>query len=324
MLSKKMRGNMLLLLTAFIWGSTVVAQSVGMDYIGPFTFNAARNFIGAAVLLPVILIFKKMKKNQPEQTGDMNKSSGRKTLWIGGICCGIMLFLSCTLQQIGIQYTTVGKTGFITAMYIILVPVFGIFLGKKVPVKIWIGIGLATVGLYLLCINEGFSIGKGDLLILACAVFFALHILVIDHFAPKVDGVKMSCIQFVFVGVLSLAASFIFEEPSMGDLASAWFPLVYAGVLSSGVAYTLQIVAQKDTDPTVASLILSLESVFSVVAGVIVLRESFSAKEAVGCALMFCAIMLSQLPDIRKVRKGIEVEVELEPEIGIDAEAEMI
>ncbi|MCD8335849.1 MAG: DMT family transporter [Lachnospiraceae bacterium] len=289
-----LRNPLLLLLTAAIWGAAFVAQSVGMDYVGPFTFNFARCIIGGIVLLPCIALLDRQKKREGRQpSADLVR---------GGVCCGAALFVASTLQQIGIQYTTVGKAGFITAMYIILVPVFGIFLKKKVGARIWLCVLLAAAGLYLLCMTEGFTIGGGDFLVLLCAAAFAVHILVIDYFSPRADGVRMSCIQFFVCGLLSGVGMLLFETPSLGAIWQARLPIGYAGVLSCGVAYTLQIVAQKGMDPTVASLILSLESVFSVLFGWLLLGQSLAMRELSGCGLMFAAIILAQLPD-RKRRK---------------------
>ena len=199
-------------------------------------------------------------------------------------------------QQIGIQYTTVGKAGFITACYIVIVPVIGLFLGKKCTKFIWAAVAMALIGLYLLCITDGFSIGKGDLLVLVCAFLFSLHILVIDYFSPKVDGVKLSCIQFLTCGILSGIPALLLEHPELSSILAAWQPILYAGVMSCGVAYTLQIIGQKNMNPTVASLILSLESCISVLAGWIILRQQLSTKEILGCVIMFAAIILAQLP----------------------------
>ena len=207
------------------------------------------------------------------------------------------MFAASSLQQIGLKYTTAGKAGFITAFYIVIVPVLGIFLHKKIGWKIWLAVVLALAGLYFLCITESFSIGKGDVLIFLCALIFAVHIMVIDYFSPKVDGVKMSCIQFFVCGILSLPFMFTIETPKAVAMTAAWMPLLYAGVLSCGVAYTLQILGQKNVNPAVASLILSLESCFSVLAGWIVLGERLSLRESAGCVLMFAAIILAQLPD---------------------------
>ena len=219
-----------------------------------------------------------------------------KTLWLGGVLCGLCLCVASSLQQIGIQYTTAGKAGFLTAMYIIMVPVFGLFLKKKCSPFVGISIVLATVGLYLLSIKEGFNIGKGDIYVISCAVVFSIHILVIDYFAPKCNGVKLSCIQFLVCGVLCSVIALVVEEPTISGILAAWLPIAYAGVMSCGVAYTLQIIGQKGMNPTVASLILSLESVISVLAGWLLLHQTLSAREIIGCMIMFAAIILAQLP----------------------------
>lgn len=291
-----LKNSLLLLLTATIWGVAFVAQSVSMDYIGGFTFNAVRNIIGAITLVPVILIFSKQDPAADQNPADRQKA--RKTLITGGICCGILLCLASNFQQFGIKYTTVGKAGFITACYIIIVPIIGIFLKKKCSPFIWIAVLLSLGGLYLLCISpgEGFSIGKGDTLVLICAVLFSFHILTVDHFSPLVDGVKMSCIQFLVCGILSGIPALIFENPNITNILQAWMPILYAGILSCGVAYTLQIVGQKGMNPTVASLIMSLESCISVIAGWLILGQNLSSREIFGCVLMFGAIVLAQLP----------------------------
>ncbi len=291
-----LKNSLLLLLTATIWGVAFVAQSVSMDYIGGFTFNAIRNIIGAITLVPVILIFSKQNPAADQNPADRQKA--RKTLITGGICCGILLCLASNFQQFGIKYTTVGKAGFITACYIIIVPIIGIFLKKKCSPFIWIAVLLSLGGLYLLCISpgEGFSIGKGDTLVLICAVVFSFHILTVDYFSPLVDGVKMSCIQFLVCGILSGIPALIFENPNITNILQAWMPILYAGILSCGVAYTLQIVGQKGMNPTVASLIMSLESCISVIAGWLILGQNLSSREIFGCVLMFGAIMLAQLP----------------------------
>ena len=286
----RLKNGLMLFLTAFIWGTAFVAQSVGMDYLGPFTFNGVRSLIGGIALLPCIWILQKVN-GKPEGTGS------RKDLITGGILCGILLFAASSLQQIGIQYTTAGKAGFITAFYIVIVPALGIFLHKKIGWKIWMAVVLAIVGLYFLCITESFSIDRGDILVFLCALVFAVHILVIDYFAPKVDGVKMSCMQFFICGILSIPFMFTIEKPTLTAVTDAWMPILYAGVLSCGVAYTLQILGQKNVNPAVASLILSLESCFSVLAGWIVLGERLSVRESVGCVCMFAAIILAQLPE---------------------------
>lgn len=286
----RVKNGVMLFLTAFIWGTAFVAQSVGMDYLEPFTFNGVRSLIGGIALLPCIWLLHKLN-------GESKKEESGKVLLIGGLACGVLLFAASSLQQIGLKYTTAGKAGFITAFYIVIVPVLGIFLHKKIGWKIWFAVVLALAGLYFLCITESFSIGKGDVLIFLCALIFAVHILVIDYFSPKVDGVKMSCIQFLVCGILSLPFMFTIETPKAAAMTAAWMPLLYAGVLSCGVAYTLQILGQKNVNPAVASLILSLESCFSVLAGWIVLGERLSLRESAGCVLMFAAIILAQLPD---------------------------
>lgn len=300
-MSKKLRANMMLLLTALIWGSAFVAQIKGMDHLGPFTFAFSRNLIGAIFLIPVIFVLDKLdKKNRSEfplqEKTRAEKAAERKVLITGGIACGLALFIAGSLQQVGLLYTTAGKAGFITSLYIVIVPILGLFLKKKVRPVIWACVAVAAVGLYMLCIKEGFSISKGDLLILICSFGFSIHILIIDHFSPKTDGVKMSCIQFFLVAILSGIVMFIVETPQFDLILKSWMPILYSGVLSSGVAYTLQIIAQKDTDPTIASLLLSLESVFAVLAGMIVLHEVLSGREIFGCVLMFAAIIVAQLP----------------------------
>lgn len=285
----KAKNGFMLALTAFIWGTAFVAQSVGMDYLGPFTFNGVRSIIGGIALLPCIVLLRKVN-------GQSAASSDGRMMLLGGILCGLLLFVASSLQQIGIQYTTAGKAGFVTACYIIIVPVLGVFLKKRIGLPVWAAVALSITGLYFLCITEGFSVGKGDAIIFLCAVVFAVHILVIDYFSPRVDGVKMSCIQFFVCGIASLPFMFALEEPTIKGMLEGYAPLLYAGVMSCGVAYTLQIVGQKNVNPAIASLILSLESCFSVLAGWIVLGERLSAREIFGCILMFGAIILAQMP----------------------------
>lgn len=311
-MTKRMRGNILLLLAAFIWGVAFVAQSEGMKYVGPFTFIGIRSFLGGFALLIFLSVRRVLeKRRQKDTTGsafgggaengltdtEVNKKSSGKMLALGGICCGVVLFTASALQQIGIKYTPEsGKAGFITALYIVLVPVCGIFVKKKIGAKVWLAVLIALAGMYLLCITDGFSIEKGDIYLLLCAVVFTGHILVIDYFSPKVDGVAMSCIQFFVCGVLGTIGMLLTEQVVFSQVIKAWLPLVYAGVLSSGVAYTFQIVAQKDTDPTVASLLMSLESVFAMLGGWVILHQVLSVREFLGCGLMFAAIILAQVP----------------------------
>lgn len=287
--AKKTQSALLLTLTALIWGVAFVAQSVGMNYVGPFTFNAVRSLIGGIVLLPCIALLNGGK-------GAKTRSGSKKMLWLGGICCGAALACGSMLQQYGIKETTVGKAGFITALYILLVPLLGLLFGKRVSGLVWLGVALAVVGMYLLCMQEGFSVSRGDLLVFAGSIAFSVHILVIDYFSPKANGVQMSCIQFFVCGLLCAGPMLLWERPTIGAIVAAWAPVLYAGVLSCGVAYTLQIIGQRHLDPTVASLLLSLESVFSVLAGWILLHQVMSVREIAGCVLVFCAIILAQLP----------------------------
>ncbi len=295
---REMKGNILLLITALIWGSAFVAQSVGMEHIGAFTFQCTRSLVGSAVLVPVFLIKDAVKKRSGA-CAEAKKSS-RATLWKAGVICGIIMTVASNLQQVGIQYTTAGKAGFITALYIVIVPVLGLFMGKKLSARIWLCIAMALVGLYLLSMTGGFRLSKGDTLVLLCAVAFSFHIVTVDHYVSLVDGVKLSCIQFMVCGVLSGIMMLIFERPTLSGLAAAAGPVLYAGVLSCGVGYTFQIIGQKYTKPTVASLLMSLESVFAVIAGMLVLHEIPAARETVGCVIMFAAIIITQLPERKK------------------------
>ena len=295
------KSNLLLLLTSFIWGCAFVAQSAGMEHIGPFTFNMVRNIIGCIFLIPCIIVLDRLAKRKPSIWGAAKTSLERKTLIVGGICTGLILGVASALQQFGIQFTTVGKAGFITALYIVIVPLLGLFIGKKIRLFVWFGVGLAVIGMYLLCITENFTIGIGDLAVLICAVIFSFHILVIDHFSPKTDGVRMSCIQFLVAGLLNGIFVIFAESPTFSAILSAWGPILYAGILSSGVAYTLQIIGQKNTNPTLASLILSLESVFAMIAGWMILGEQLSTREWIGCILVFAAIIFAQIPPRKKL-----------------------
>lgn len=298
-MNRKLRGSIMLFTTAFIWGSAFVAQKAGMEYIGPFTYNGLRCLIGALVLVPVFLIIDSLQKKK--NSGEVSVSpdtvkADRKTLLTGGLACGAALFIGSSLQQIGLVYSTAGKVGFITALYIIIVPLLGLFMGRKVRRILWLSVALATVGLYLLCIKTGFVIGMGDLLVIACAFAFALHILIIDHYSPKTDGIKLSCLQFLIAGLLSVPFMLIFETIDWSNIYDCRLPILYTAVMSCGIAYTLQIIGQKDVEPAVASLILSLESVFAVITGIIVLHEQVSSRELLGCVIMFAAIVLAQFP----------------------------
>lgn len=281
----------MLLIAALIWGTAFVAQSEGMRYVEPFTYNAIRTLIGGVVLIPVIALFRKIGKRDAVTS----KTSLRATI-IGGIICGIFLFIASSFQQSGISMTTAGKAGFITALYIIIVPLLGLFFRRKVNPILWLCVLIAAVGFWLLCIKEGFTIGKGDLLVLCCAVFFAMHIMSIDHFnGMHVDAMLMSCIQFFTAGTLMTICMFLFETPQISSILDAKVTILYAGLMSSGVAFTLQIIGQKDTEPTVATLLMSLESVFAALSGWLILHEALSFKELMGCILVFAAVIIAQL-----------------------------
>ena len=292
---KKIRNSCLLVLTAFIWGVAFVAQSEGSKAAGPFSFNGIRNIIAGVFLLVFILLKNMIKAGSADS---QEEKYNKKDLVIGGICCGIILFVAGTLQQLGIDYgAAVGKAGFLTACYIMIVPILGIFLHKKCGINVWISVFMAVVGLYLLCMTDGISVNFGDVLLLLCAFAFAIHILIIDYFSPKVEGVRMSCIQFFVCGLLSAVGMLLTEQVDFHAMLQAWLPITYAGVMSCAVGYTLQIIGQKGMNPTVASLILSLESVVSVLAGWVLLGQSLSHREIGGCVLMFAAIILAQLPE---------------------------
>lgn len=292
-MKQQIKSSLILLLTATIWGVAFVAQSVGMEYIGPFTFNAIRCVLGGLALIPVILVLKKKKETGAEN----QEKEDKKTLWAGGIACGVILCIASNLQQFGIMEASVGKSGFFTALYIVMIPVIGIFIGKRPGIKLWFCVALAVVGMYLLCMKDGsFTIDRADIMLLLCALAFSFHILVVDYFSPKVDGVKMSCIQFFVCGVLSAVGMLFTETPDISNIQAAWLPLLYAGLLSCGVGYTLQIVGQKGINPVIASLIMSLESVISALAGWVILGQVLSPKEILGCVLMFVAIIITQIP----------------------------
>ena len=337
----QLRHSLYLLLTAVIWGIAFVAQSVGMEHVGPFTFNAVRFFLGAVTLLPFILVRSKGRSGREAAGGAgqsvregngasgaeqcarggngasgaeqsarggngtsgaeqcaraWNGASGGRMLLKGGLLCGAALAVASSLQQIGIQYTTVGKAGFLTAMYIVAVPILGIFAGRKAGGKVWLAVLTAVAGMYFLCLAGGeLQIQKGDLYCIGCAFFFSLQIMLVDRFAPHVDGVQLSALQFLVSGTVSAAFMFLTEQPQLSQIFGAAVPILYAGVLSCGAAYTLQVIGQKGMNPTVASLIMSLESAISVIAGFLILHQTMTARELTGCALMACAIVLAQI-----------------------------
>lgn len=288
-MSKRAKGNAMLLLAAMIWGAAFVAQSVGMEYVEPYTFLFCRCILGGLVLLPVIRL---MKGKTPAPSVAY---SGR-SMWLCGILCGTILFAATAFQQFGLLNTSAGKSGFITTLYVVLVPVLGLVLGRRVRLIVWISVVLAAGALYLLCLNESFTIGPGELLTMVCALCFAFHIMAIDRFSGRVDSVKMSCIQFFVCAAWSGIFMLFTETPSLTKIAQCWLPIGYAGILSCGVAYTLQALAQRNTNPTVASLLMSTESVFAVLFGALLLSERLTLQEYLGCGLMFAAIILSQLP----------------------------
>ena len=291
-LSPRMRGNLLLILTAFIWGVAFVAQKEGGAEMGGLTFNGVRFLLGGLMLLCLLPLTDRLGLSYRPDTAD-----SRKALWLGGILCGIALWAASNVQQLGLLTTTAGKGGFITALYIVLVPIFGLFVGRRTNLFTWLGVVLAAVGLYFLCMQGESGIGGGDLLVLACAPIFAIQILLVDRFAPRTDGIRLACIEFFVVGILNIPLMFGFETPSLSAMLSGWVSLLYAGLLSSGVAYTLQVVAQRDTHPTTASLLMSFESVFAVLAGLLLLEgEVMTSWEITGCVLMFAAVILAQLP----------------------------
>ncbi|HPJ02228.1 MAG TPA: DMT family transporter [Candidatus Limiplasma sp.] len=308
-MTKTLRANLLLVLTAIIWGTTFVAQGVAMDSMGPFTFNAVRLILAVIVLLPTIRLldrlFEKRNGHKPPTMKTMTRDQKRRLL-IGGVVCGLVLSGGMAFQQYGMVYSSPGKAGFITALYIVLVPVVGIAFRHRARLAVWIAVGLCLIGLYFLTVTEALTIGFGDVLLLICALFFTAHILVIAHYSPQVDGVRLSCMQFAVAAVIFSILTLLFEKPQMASVMDGWIPIVYAGVLSCCVAYTLQIIAQKDTTPAVASLLMSLESVFAVLGQWVVLGELLTGRELFGCALMFIGIILSQLPERKPKSRPVE------------------
>ncbi len=290
---KKWLGVGMLLLTAIIWGLAFVAQRVGMDYVEPFTFNFSRYVVGAVVLLPFV-IFNQAKKKTT------TKKNIKLTI-IGGLVCGVLLCVATSLQQFGIADTeAAGKSGFLTALYIIIVPIIGMFVGQKSKPLIWVCVALATVGLYLICIKEGFSVAIGDIFLVGCALVFSIHIMVIDYVSPKIDGVLLSCMQFAVAGVISFVCALLFEKVSVINIFKAWIPVLYCGALSCGVAYTFQIIGQKYVEPTKASLIMCLEAAFATLGGWLILHEVMTLKELIGCIVVFAAIILAQFTAVKK------------------------
>lgn len=292
-MKNKLSGSLSLLLATVIWGAAFIAQSVGMDYIGPFTFQAIRCGLAVVFLIPLSLLFEKDKKQYTAKWKNPK-------LWKAGFVCGVALFVASGLQQVGLVYTSAGKAGFITAMYIVIVPILGLFFRQRPPFTAWIGVALATVGLYLLSCVGVSQINIGDLCIAVCAVAFAVQITLVDRMAGDLDGLRLNCVQSLVCAALSAIVMGLTETPDMENIRSCWLPLGYAGILSMGVAYSLQIIGQKHVEPTPASLIMSLESVFAAVFGWLLLHERLSGPELLGCLLVFAAVILSQIPTPKK------------------------
>ena len=294
-------GSIFLALAAIIWGSSFVAQTAGAEFVGPFTFISIRSFLGSAALLPVIFIMDTFKKKTKLQEFKKMTKADYKYLLKGGLACGIVLFAASNLQQLGIDGGTApGMAAFITALYILLVPIFSVFLGKKIRPVIWVCVGVSVVALYLLCVKDGGRVQGSDLYVLACAVCYAIHILVIDKVSPKLDGIRLSALQFFVAGVISLIPMLIFEDVTLEALKAAAPSIAYSGIMSSGVAFTLQILGQQKTEPTIATMLMSLESVFGVLTAMIILSQVPTARETIGCVLMFAAIIVAQLPEKKK------------------------
>jgi len=300
MKDKRMLGHLLLLLTAMIWGTAFAFQRSGMEDIEPATFNAARMALAAAAVGSFALARRAASRRKDGQNEDARRASDRVTL-LGGLCCGLFLAAASIFQQVGLVYTTAGKAGFLTALYMLLVPVIErVLFRRKYPGTVWAAVALGVAGLYLLSVRGGFTLARGDALVIVCALLFAGHILCCDHFAPRGDPVGIAAIQFAVASLVSGVTAAFTETPTAAGLAAAAIPILYCGLVSGGIGYTLQIVAQRFCDPTAASLLMSLESVFSVVGGALLLGERMSGREKLGCAVMFAAIVLVQLPAAKK------------------------
>lgn len=292
----RIRETVLPLLAAAIWGSAFVGQSIAGEYLPPFAVNAVRSVVAVLTLAVVILCFRRWETAK----NGAPKAQDKKKMIVGGIICGTVLTIASNLQQIGLVDTSAGKASFITALYIVIVPVCSVFAGRKLGLNVWCAVALATAGLYFLCIQSGFTVQRGDFFVFLCALFFSAHILVIDHYTRFVDGIYLSFVQFFTCMVISGVISLLREEWTLAGFQYWILPILYVGVFSSGVAYTLQIIAQTGTNPAVVSLLLSLESVFGVISGAIVLHERMNGREWLGCGLMFAAVILSQLPEKAK------------------------
>lgn len=305
-MTNQTKNSMLLMLCALIWGTAFVAQSAGSG-MGAFSFLAGRSWMAVLVLIPTVKAFDALHHRQGRPDGKPKSSAERKQLLKAGLVCGTLLFLASAAQQLGITLDpSTAKAGFLTAMYVVLVPVFGLFFRRRVSLPVWIAVALSVGALYLLCIKGSFSLAPGDLLVLVCAICFSVHILVIDHFTATCDGVKLSCLQFLFAGTWSTILALFFDTISFQVLLDCIWPLLYVGVFSCGVGYTLQILAQKGSNPTVVTILLSLESVFAVIAGAVVLHQQMTAREYLGCVLMFAAVILAQIPMPQKKKAKAE------------------
>ena len=310
----KIISSLLLLLTAFIWGIAFVAQTVGMEHVGPWTFVCTRYFLSTIVLLPVSFFMIKRGLNaNTDETGNTdakaatdnnsnkNSTSGFRSILIGGLCCGFFLGAASIAQQVGMLQTSPGKAGFITALYVVLVPILGFFIGKRPGAKIWLCVVIGLIGLYLISVKENFTIDKGDAFVCLCAFLFSLQILSADHFSRRVTStVALANVEFFVAALIAMTGMLLFETPNFADIKAAAVPILYAGVFSGGVAYTLQIVAQKNTDPAIASLLMSLESVFALLAGFVILHQMLSGRELIGCALVLAAVILAEMPIHKK------------------------
>ena len=296
-------GSIFLALAAIIWGSSFVAQTAGAEFVGPFTFIAIRSLLGSVALLPVIFVMDAVKKkSRPQEYKKMTKAD-YKYLLFGGTVCGVVLCAASNLQQLGIDGGTApGMAAFITALYILLVPIFSVVIGKKIRPIVWVCVGVSVVALYLLCVKEGGKVQGSDLYVLACAACYAVHILVIDKVSPKLDGIRLSSLQFLVAGLITCIPALLFEETSLEALKAAAPSIAYSGIMSSGVAFTLQILGQQKTEPTIATMIMSLESVFGVLTAMIILSQVPTGRETLGCILMFAAIIVAQLPEKKKVK----------------------
>ena len=303
-MSTQTKNSLLLLLCSLIWGTAFVAQSAGSG-MGAYSFLAGRSWLAVLVLIPTVMVFDAIRRKSGTDAKPKTAAEKKKLL-AAGFVCGTLLFAASAAQQIGITINpSTAKAGFLTAMYVVLVPVFGLFLGRKGSAQLWVSMAIAVVGLYLLCMKDGFgSIQSSDGLLLLCAVLFSFQIMAVDHFSPQMDGVRLSLVEFFVVSVESTVAAFLFEQPAMAEFVTFAGPILYCGVMSSGVAYTLQILGQRDMNPAVGSLIMCLESVFSALGGWVLLHQSLSPREGVGCVLIFAAVVLAQLPAPQRAERA--------------------